>query len=335
MAKERERTFSRAIIEHVEERRLLSTLSLLNGSRGSLTSNATLITGGVTVTRSYKGDANLDGSVNVFDLLAVALNYGKPSGATWSTGDFNYDGKVSLEDMLALAFNYGAGEPNGQAKIRGKFQYFGQDVDLPSGTTATFVSDWAMVRNALQNSYADPANSSAGMAGNRLIVEVGSPNATELRSTTSKNGVFRAYADEGSAPLIEIKAAKIAAVSVLSNAASRPLKLDDSFPAADIVLGSGNDHLIANDQPNTIYGGAGDDTIYAGGGDDVVYGDAGNDRIYGEGGDDTLFGGAHKDRLDGGIGKNVLVGGSGTDSFTVRSKDKIDREERDHLKVIS
>lgn len=112
------------------------------------------------------------------------------------------------------------------------------------------------------------------------------------------------------------------------------LVIDSSFPASTVFLSTMNDLLIANHQPNTIYGGSGDDTIYAGGGDDVVYGEEGSDRLFGEGGDDTLFGGAHKDYLDGGSGKNILVGGSGTDYFSVRSKDKTDREDRDRVTVI-
>jgi hypothetical protein len=60
----------------------------------------------VIVKYTVVGDANLDGSVNFSDLLALAQNYGKPDSA-WSAGDFNYDGATNFNDLLALAQNYG------------------------------------------------------------------------------------------------------------------------------------------------------------------------------------------------------------------------------------
>lgn len=134
--------------------------------------------------------------------------------------------------------------------------------------------------------------------------------------------------------VIEIYLGIQGGVSTVDGPQLTQLTIDRSFPAATIYLNEMNTRLVANDQPNTIYGGSGDDTIYAGGGDDVVYGDEGSDRLFGEGGNDTIFGGAHKDFLSGGSGKNILVGGSGTDYFTIRPKDKTDREPRDHVTVI-
>jgi hypothetical protein len=52
------------------------------------------------------GDANLDGSVNFTDLLALAQHYGQ-TNATWEQGDFNYDGTVGFDDLLQLAQHYG------------------------------------------------------------------------------------------------------------------------------------------------------------------------------------------------------------------------------------
>lgn len=51
------------------------------------------------------GDANLDGVVNLTDLLALLNNYGQ-TGRDWSQGDFNYDGSTNLTDLLALLNNY-------------------------------------------------------------------------------------------------------------------------------------------------------------------------------------------------------------------------------------
>jgi hypothetical protein len=51
------------------------------------------------------GDADLTGSVNFSDLLAIAPYYGQ-SGVDWAAGDFNYDGVFNFADLLLLAKNY-------------------------------------------------------------------------------------------------------------------------------------------------------------------------------------------------------------------------------------
>ncbi|HSV13003.1 MAG TPA: hypothetical protein VLI90_01990 [Tepidisphaeraceae bacterium] len=64
---------------------------------------------------TVKGDANLDGLVNVGDLGALATNYGLSAGAVWSQGNFNNDAIVNVGDLGILATNYGmslAGGPS-------------------------------------------------------------------------------------------------------------------------------------------------------------------------------------------------------------------------------
>lgn len=58
------------------------------------------------IERTLIGDTNLDGTVNLTDLLALLNNFDQ-TGATWSQGDFNYDGTVNLTDLLGLLNNYG------------------------------------------------------------------------------------------------------------------------------------------------------------------------------------------------------------------------------------
>jgi hypothetical protein len=60
----------------------------------------------VVVRRTLKGDANLDGRVNLADFNRLAVNFGQ-AGRGWSTGDSNYDGEVNLSDFNALAGNFG------------------------------------------------------------------------------------------------------------------------------------------------------------------------------------------------------------------------------------
>ena len=53
------------------------------------------------------GDANHDRTVGFADLVVVAQNYGKTSGATWAMGDFNHDGSVGFADLVVVAQKYG------------------------------------------------------------------------------------------------------------------------------------------------------------------------------------------------------------------------------------
>jgi len=81
----------------------------------SLASDQTASWQGVTIDSSSvlvrytkTGDADLDGSVNLNDLIRLANSYGSTSGAKWTQGDFDYDGSVNLNDLIILANNYGS-----------------------------------------------------------------------------------------------------------------------------------------------------------------------------------------------------------------------------------
>ena len=52
-----------------------------------------------------RGDANLDGAVNVADLNALALNW-RQTGKVWSQGGFFPDGLISSADLMNLALNW-------------------------------------------------------------------------------------------------------------------------------------------------------------------------------------------------------------------------------------
>jgi len=55
-----------------------------------------------------KGDINVDGHADLFDLVAIALRF----GSVWCTllwdprTDLNGDGKVDIFDIVAIALNY-------------------------------------------------------------------------------------------------------------------------------------------------------------------------------------------------------------------------------------
>ena len=108
----------------------------------------------------------------------------------------------------------------------------------------------------------------------------------------------------------------------------------DSLPVTDRVLlngGSGNDHLVSGDGPDTLNGGSGNDRLSARFGDDTFNGGSGDDILFdgsGSGGNDTLNGNDGNDRLALGTGADVAEGGAGNDSFELGTPI---RDERDHV----
>jgi autotransporter-associated beta strand protein len=73
---------------------------------GSLDHGTTAGANEVLIKYALVGDANLDGGVNITDLLTLLNNYTE-TGKDWSEGDFNYDGAVNITDLLAMLNNYG------------------------------------------------------------------------------------------------------------------------------------------------------------------------------------------------------------------------------------
>lgn len=73
---------------------------------GDIDTAAAALPGQLLIEYALVGDANLDGTVNLTDLLVLLNNYGQ-SSKDWAEGDFNYDGTVNLTDLLALLNNYG------------------------------------------------------------------------------------------------------------------------------------------------------------------------------------------------------------------------------------
>jgi len=72
------------------------------GSRG--VGYATAGDGSLLVSFAAFGDTDLNGQVNVFDLLGIdsAGAFGTGQASDWSQGDFNYDGVANVFDLLAI-----------------------------------------------------------------------------------------------------------------------------------------------------------------------------------------------------------------------------------------
>jgi hypothetical protein len=61
--------------------------------------------GSAIVAFAAAGDADMNGEVNVFDLVAIngSAAYGSGRASVWSTGDFNYDGVTNVFDLVATS----------------------------------------------------------------------------------------------------------------------------------------------------------------------------------------------------------------------------------------
>ncbi len=85
----------------------------------------------------------------------------------------------------------------------------------------------------------------------------------------------------------------------------------------DLITGTSND-------PETLFGGLGNDTLQAKGGFDLLFGEGGDDLLtvlggsaaaYGGAGNDTLIGHDSADRMQGDAGNNSVSGGGGNDTL--------------------
>ena len=112
--------------------------------------------GSARVSFAAPGDVDLNGQVNVFDLVSVnsAGAYGSGAVSGWSAGDFNYDGVTNVFDLVAI----------NTAAVYGQGNYF----PAPATSTASVA---AVPEPALAVSLAVVAL--AGVAGRRRCLQAG------------------------------------------------------------------------------------------------------------------------------------------------------------------
>jgi fibronectin-binding autotransporter adhesin len=103
---------------------------------------------GTNVTFGYAllGDADMNGTVNFQDLVALAKFY-NDTGTTWQQGDFLYSGTTNFADLVSLAMNYNVTVSGDQA------------TEL-NGITPGFTADWAL---AQQDAASVPEPASLGL----------------------------------------------------------------------------------------------------------------------------------------------------------------------------
>jgi hypothetical protein len=95
------------------------------------------------------GDALLDGTVNMTDLLIVAQNYHK-TGEDWAGGNFTYDpnGYVGFEDLLIVAQNFNQtldSADDSLVNVGGNIDSLAAPVPEPSAISLTIAAGTALL----------------------------------------------------------------------------------------------------------------------------------------------------------------------------------------------
>lgn len=114
-----------------------AVLSPTGGSWGGITVDGTSI----LISKALRGDANVNGTVDFADLLALVQSY--DAAGTWINGDGNYDGLIDFNDVLIVAQNYGS--------------TLLSDGSIHGNSSADFSSDWVLARSIVP----EPASLSA------------------------------------------------------------------------------------------------------------------------------------------------------------------------------
>src|SRR5262245_51509048 len=96
--------------------------------------------------RTWYGDADLNGQVDVNDLGILATNW--QTSKNWAGGDFDYNGSVDVNDLGLLATNWqaGVGNPLGPASLAAALESLGlPSVSVPEPACAALLGLGAFV----------------------------------------------------------------------------------------------------------------------------------------------------------------------------------------------
>jgi hypothetical protein len=142
---------------------------------------------------AQRGDASLDGCVDVVDLGILATHYGQPVGAGWTTGDFNGDGAVDVTDLGLLATYYGTGVA--MASPASESASDASDASLAS--EATEFSSSSNDSNALLVAMPLPAGTTTGSAaGETSVAATGETVSLWIEAMPGETGVVVAESSD-------------------------------------------------------------------------------------------------------------------------------------------
>ena len=288
------------VVETLEDRTLLSSVSLVDGTLRIVAS--------ATESANFDFNETIDGTVNV----TSSLNGDVQSFAADEIQTIRFIGR-KFNDSLSLSSDAGA---NTQLTQLTNILFTGSDGDDLLDYTLTEVNvelvayggngDDTLEDNAVPISSEFKTNS-------QLYGGVGDDT---LRAGNGNDQLYGGFGEDrlhGGLGNDELYGGRqddflfdVGGINLFSGGAGN-----------DTVSLFGLERSAPNPGPyvNNIWGGAGNDTIYSGYGDDVIYGGLGGDRIYGGDGDDTIYGGDGNDRIEGGAGADLILGQDGIDTI--------------------
>ncbi|HYE21165.1 MAG TPA: hypothetical protein VEA69_22150, partial [Tepidisphaeraceae bacterium] len=124
---------------------LAGELLRIGGAETAVWNGVTVDAGAVLVRHTLLGDADLNGTVGLNDLVVLANHYGAAGG--WAQGDFDYNGEIALNDLVVLANQYGS------------------SVTSPVAA-GDFAADWALAQElAAGGATGVPEPGAVGLAG--------------------------------------------------------------------------------------------------------------------------------------------------------------------------
>lgn len=146
------------------------------------------------------------------------------------------------------------------------------------------------------------------------------PGATQAFNSTSDILTFASGTSAADVFLTNLNTSIIvstsAGIMVLTGVGAQNLTTSNVIfsDGSSLIIGDNTTGSTADNNGNTLNGGAGDDELYGMGGGDTIVGGAGNDVIYG--GSSSSDSSDAADTIDGGSGSDVIYANGGNDSVT-------------------
>jgi hypothetical protein len=216
---------------------------------GSTDTGTPAARGQILMQYTLVGDTNLDGTVNLTDMLALLNNYGQ-SGRDWSQGSFNYNGSVNLTDLLEMLNNYGqrVGEmlPISPLRVSENSVYDGTQLQIV-GTTGS--DNITLSQNGTGIMVTDAGYAPQTFAGIFASIKVvGNGGNDYIAADSSVLTPLLLYGGSGNDTLI---------------AGSGNDSLWGGGGSDSLVAGSGNDVIVSiGDTAASIVGGSGFDSFW-------------------------------------------------------------------------
>ena len=234
----------------------------------------------------------MDGEVSPEDEILYTTAEGE-DGEAGALEDYNGDGVIDQLDEIMVTTAVGEdGEP--LPTDDGGLQDWNGDGVIDE-------QDEIMVTTALGGAPATLKSNG------RLVIRGTSGDDT---IDVARNGTKIVATVNGTGYLFD--AADVTSIKVKARGGNDDVTIDADLDA-HVNCGRGNDTVVAGDGDDTVNGGKGDDDLSGGDGEDRLRGGRGKDELNGDDGADDLGGGLGADNCNGGLGDDAIRGGRGKD----------------------